>query len=129
MSRKRDDDAGTLGIEMPSQGRLGPGPVYQGVAKEIRERIEAKTIDRDLDAGAIAAARSCARSVDHASGHNLPHGTVASGMQLAALHAQLLAWLDRLGGTGGVDDPLSRLAAQWEEDERRGRTPAPHLEV
>lgn len=124
MARKRDDDD-TLGFDLPGD-RMGPGRVYQGVCKEIRERIEAGTLERDLAAGAIAAARSIARSIDHASGHN-PRGTVAAGMQLAALHAQLLAWLDKLGGPVAEDDPLNMLARKWqEEEEERGRATAPH---
>lgn len=121
MSRKEQD---TLALDMPPGDKLGPGPVYQGVCKEIRERIEAKLIERDLDAGSIAAARSIARSIDHASGRN-ERGTVAAGMQLAALHAQLLAWLDKLGGNQGADDPFSKFL----EDLNDSPAAAPHPEV
>jgi hypothetical protein len=89
---------------------LGPGPVYQGVCKAIRRALRDGALDRDADAGVIAAARSCARSIDHLAGHNLA-GKVAAGMQQAALHAALLAWLDRLAQTAGGPDPFAELLA------------------
>ena len=121
MARKTNH--GTLPIDVP-EDKMSPGVVYQGVCKEIRERLEAGLIDRDLDAGAIAAARSVARSVDHAAGNN-PRGTVAAGMQLAALHAQLQAWLDRLGPKDNASDPFSTFL----EDLNRAPATAPHPEV
>jgi hypothetical protein len=119
----------------------GPGPVYQGVAKSIRaladRRGPAKSgatpahPDRvawlEENAGAVAAARSLGASIDRVSGHT---GHQASGMQLASLHASLLAWLERLdplasGETNGVMDELTR-AFQDEEDRQRARAAAPH---
>ena len=122
MSARRDPDA--LDLEFPRGKPLGPGPVYQGVAKQIREMIEAQLIDRELDAGTIAAARSCARSVDTLAGHN-ERGQIAAGMQQAAMHAQLLAWLDKLGGREGADDPFTKFL----EDLNDSPTQAPHPEV
>lgn len=127
MARKDDDDK--LDLEMPGRKRLGPGPVYQGVAKQIREMTEAKMLDRDLDAGAIAAARSAARSVDEAAGHN-DFGRVAAGMQQAALHTALLAWLDKLGGKMPTDDPFAKMLSEFnQENSGDSRAPAPHPEV
>lgn len=105
----RDDDA-PLELPLTITGYrpkgLGPGAVYQGVSKQIRALIKDGTIDRSKDAGTIAAARSCARAIDHASGHN-DRGRVASGMQLAQLHAALLAWLNKLDDSGASLDPFS----------------------
>lgn len=124
----RKDDDGTLDLDMPGPKRLGPGPVYQGVAKQIREMIESDMIDRDLDAGAIAAARSAARSVDEAAGHN-QIGRVAAGMQQAALHAALLSWLEKLAGKLATDDPFAKMLAEFNEENRDGRAASAHPEV
>lgn len=127
MTKTRDD--GMLDLPMPPGDKLGPGPVYQGVAKQIRRMLADDRLDRDVDAGAIAAARSAARSVDHAAGHNA-RGAVGAGMQQAALHAALLAWLDKLGGTMGEGDPFAQLLHEFNrEGAPGGRAEAPHPEV
>lgn len=124
MAPRRPDE--TLGFELPDQRALGPGPVYQGTAKQIRRMILDGTVDRDADAGAIAAARSCARSVDHAAGHN-PKGSRAAGMQQAALHAQLLAWLDRLGGLDTDGDGFAQLLQEMASEGHTAPRPHPAL--
>lgn len=96
-----------IDIDVPS-GRWGFGPVYQGVCLEIRQRIDAGTIDEDLAAGAIAAARACARAVDYHTGYNA-RNAFAAGMQLAALHAQLAAWLVVLAGETEARDAFAEL--------------------
>lgn len=96
-----------LEIEIPA-GKWGFGPVYNGVCEEIRERVKAGKIDEQIDAGAIAAARACARAVDYHTGYN-PRNTFAAGMQLAALHAQLQAWLVVLAGTAEGTDAFAAL--------------------
>lgn len=110
---------------MPKPDAMGPGPVYQGVCKQIREMIEAKQIDRDLDAGAIAASRSLAKSIDHAAGHNA-RGTVAAGMQIGALHQQLREWLAVLVPAQAEGDPWREFLEEVNGD---SSTPTPHPEV
>lgn len=107
-SGPRRDDGALPGLGLTDQ--LGPGPVYQGVCKAVRRLLRTGVLDRDADAGAIAAARACARSVDHAAGHNV-QGRVAAGMQQAALHASLLAWLERLERSTSGPDPFAELLA------------------
>lgn len=82
----------------------GPGPVYQGVCKQIRELVETEAINAATQAGWIAQARSIARAIDVASGHT--GKAQAAGMQLAALHNQLDALLCRLSGTPEDRDPF-----------------------
>ena len=64
------------------------GPVYQGVAKQIRELIKADVADRGLQAGTISQARSLAHSIDVASGHFSPSSR-EYGASLATMHRQL----------------------------------------
>lgn len=72
-----------------------PGPIYQGVSKTLRKLIDAGTLDADLDAGTCAQLRSLAASIDRESGAD-PMRKQASGVSLAALHAQLASLLDRV---------------------------------
>lgn len=87
--------------------RTKAGPVYQGVCKQIRSMIAAQQIDRNTDAGTIAQARSVAASIDRVSGHD--GSRQASGMQLAALHAQLDQLIGRLIGDQTQDDAFAQL--------------------
>lgn len=104
-----------------------PGPIYQGVCKTIRQLIKDEALDRSRDAGDIAQARSLAASIDRVSGHN--GGYQASGMQLAALHAQLSEVMARINPVGDVDPFQELLAKMDEEDTRHGATETPHPEV
>ena len=122
MARKAQTDDALFGIEQESP--TGPGPVYQGVAKQLRALIANKTIDRDTHAGIIAAARSIAASIDRVSGHR--NGPQASGMQLSALHSSLLAWLDKLVPAEAGDDPWSEFLEEVRGD---STAPASHPEV
>ena len=100
---------------------LGPGPVYQGVSKQIRwltaSGAEGRTaageprepvIDATEYAGVIAAARQVAKSVDHATGHNLT-GWRANGRDSAPLIERLEALLLLLGGTLEATDEFQQL--------------------
>ena len=102
--------------------RSPAGPIYQGVCKQIRALEKDGTIDRAKDAGTIAQARSIAASIDRVSGHDDPRGQ-ASGMQLAALHAQLFEVIGRLTGDQTEDDAFTQLL---EEINHGSATPAPH---
>lgn len=82
---------------------IGPGPVYQGVSKQIRrltasgktyEHLEA-IIDEDEFAGVIALCRQLARAVDKATGHN-ETGWHANGRDLGPLAEQLRQALELL---------------------------------
>ena len=83
------------------------GPVYQGVAKQIRGLIAAGRLDKDLMAGTISQARALADSIDLASGHD--GGKPEYGTSLAAMHHQLDELLDRLGGQALEADPFEDL--------------------
>ena len=90
-------------------GRPVPaGPVYQGVCRQIRALLADGTLSRDRDAGLIAATRQLARSLDRASGHGGYRPEY--GQSLAAMHAQLVDMLGRLGGTS-EDDPIGEIMA------------------
>lgn len=104
-----------------------PGPIYQGVCKTIRELVKDETLDKARDAGDIAQARSLAASIDRVSGHN--GGYQASGMQLAALHAQLSEVMTRINPAGEVDPFQELLAKMDKEDSRHGGTATPHPQV
>lgn len=114
MSKKSD---ALFDVKAPGSG---PGPIYQGVCRQIRDLIDSGTIDRDTHAGTIAQARSLAGSIDRVSGHG---GTrQATGMQLAALHAQLDALLARLTPSDVSDgDPFEQFLR-----ELNGESSAPH---
>lgn len=86
------------------------GPVYQGVAKQIRELVKAGKLDKELMAGTIAQARALADSVDLASGHG--GGKPEYGTSLSAMHSQLDALLLRLGGDTGSIDPFTELLGE-----------------
>lgn len=117
-------------------GPDGPGPVYQGVTKTIRALASRRGPgksgatpahpDRVLwleeNAGAIAAARSVAASIDRESGHRAERKQ-AAGMQLQALHSSLLAWLERLDPTITDDagDPWETLVDKLERLEESDR--------
>ena len=87
--------------------RVGPGPVYQGVAKQIRALIAAGTLDKELLAGTISSARSLARTIDLKSGHG--GGELEYGASIAAMHKQLDELLVRLGGDAQQHDPFDEL--------------------
>lgn len=94
--RKSDDDAPDLfGGSSSTRRSSSPGPIYQGVSKTLRKLVEAGTLDADLDAGTCAQLRSLAASIDRESGAD-PMRKQASGVSLAALHAQLANLLDRV---------------------------------
>ena len=103
-----------------------PGPVYQGVCKTIRALEKAEQLDRSVDAGSMAQARSIAASIDRVSGHN--GGYQASGMQLAALHAQLSEVMVRLN-PAGASDPFQEFLEQLDKEDGHGHPTASHPEV
>jgi hypothetical protein len=121
--RKSSGDAPVLFT--PPKPKVPVGPVYQGVCAQIRELFptdddEAQARKRQL-LGTIAQARSVAGSIDRVSG--APLGDLptrqAAGMQLAALHAQLDALLDRLSPDGEQEDEFEQLRREMEEADRR----------
>lgn len=82
---------------------LGPGPIYQGVTKQLR-RLTATgkayadvepIVDADEYAGVIALCRQLARSVDTFTGHN-ETGWKANGRDLAPLVEQLRLALESM---------------------------------
>ena len=101
----------------PKAKSLG-GPVYQGVCEQIRILTSEHGLDKQANAGTIAQARSLAGSIDRVSGHNTKQ---ASGMQLAALHSQLDALLERLAPS--TDDAFTQLL---EEMNNAGTTAPSH---
>ena len=105
--------------------QLGPGPVRRGVDKQVRRLLAEEKLAKAHDAGLIAAARSLAKAVDTASGHG---GRMQSGMQLAALYAQLLTVLEALAKRAPTDDPFEEFirGLNDEEDTARGDAAAPH---
>lgn len=80
---------------------ISRGPVYQGVAKQIRELIDDGTIDKGKQAGTIAQARSLAHTIDLKSG--LGGVDPEYGASIAAMHKQLDELLVRLSGDDLVD--------------------------
>src|SRR5699024_3974189 len=81
---------------------IGPGPVYQGVSKQIRRLTASGTyskleqiIDPAEFAGVIALCRQLARAVDKATGHN-ETGWHANGRDLGPLAEQLRQALELL---------------------------------
>lgn len=115
MSRRKVD-APDLVLFDTRAGKTGPGPVYQGVSKQIRAlETDLAQDDKARIAGLAAAARSIAASIDRCSGHDDPRNQ-ASGMQLAALHTQLREHLIAMtpagaGGPDKFDEFLADLAA------------------
>lgn len=99
------DDAGLF--PAPKKKRSF-GPVYQGVAKQIRTLTESEQLDPDQFAGTIAAARALGSSIDRASGHP-DYLSQASGMQLAALHSELRELLAVLSPETAASDPFQEL--------------------
>lgn len=81
---------------------VGPGPIYQGVSKQIRRLTASGTysdltqiIDPDECAGVIALCRQLARALDKATGHN-EIGWVAAGRDIGPLAEQLRQALELL---------------------------------
>lgn len=122
MTTKNDD-----GLFPAPRPKVVPGPIYQGVCKTIRALTEAEQLDKKVDAGTIAQARSIASSIDRVSGHK--GGYQASGMQLAALHAQLSEVLERLNPAGTRDPFQDFLDELDKEGAPDGQATAPHPEV
>lgn len=118
----KDDD----GALFPTPKKPAGGPVYQGVCKTIRALTKEQVVDRLVDAGSIAQARSLAASIDRVSGHDGGHQ--ASGMQLAALHAQLSEVLVRLN-PAGASDPFQDFLDDLDKETGDARAQAPHPEV
>jgi hypothetical protein len=81
---------------------IGPGPVYQGVGKEIRHLIAEGIIDPREHAGTIALARSLARHIDKGNGHNLT-GWSANGRDQSPIAEQLRETLRILHPESNVD--------------------------
>lgn len=119
-----DDDA--LFPKTRAQAPRG-GPIYQGVCKTIRALESEGIVDKKVDAGSIAQARSIAASIDRVDGHDGGHQS--SGMQLAALHAQLSEVLVRLNPAGASDPFQDFLLELDKEGDTSGPAPAPHPEV
>ena len=94
--------------------KVSRGPVYQGVAKQIRALIADGALDKDARAGTIAQARSLAHTIDLKSG--LGDAEPEYGASVAAMHKQLDELLVRLSGdditVDPFDDLLDELAAQ-----------------
>ena len=95
--------------------RTGPGPVYQGVSKQIRALVKDDAALRDRAAGTIAAARSLAASIDRASGHDDPRAQ-ASGMQLASMHGELRELLAVLSPEAAAADPFQKFLDELDAD-------------
>lgn len=81
---------------------IGPGPIYQGVSKQIRRLTASgtysalpKIIDPDEYAGIISLCRQLARALDKATGHNKT-GWHANGRDLGPLAEQLRQALELL---------------------------------
>lgn len=128
MARSSSDD-GAL-FDVPAD-KDGPGPVYQGVGRTIRALAArqggAGSSERETwrqeNGAAISAALSLGASIDRVSGHR-PGARQAAGMQLSALHAQLLAWLERLDPHAGVlegGSVMDDLTRAFQEEEERQR--------
>lgn len=103
---------------------VGPGPIYQGVSRQIRratasgkafEDLE-PLIDADEHAGSIALARSVARTLDTLTGHN-PTGWVANGRDVAPLVEQLRELLLSLGAAAVEVDPFQEFIEQINNDD------------
>lgn len=116
-------------VELGVRKALGPGPVYQGVAKQIRRltatgkhRDEPQLVDPLVHAGTIAAARQLARAIDKHTGHN-PSGWVSSGRDLSPLFEQLRELMTQLAeaaGSAGKSDPF----LDWLNDDEAPAEPA-----
>lgn len=132
---------GTLPIPEPDAPKTRGGPVYQGVCKTIRHLADQRGPGRRKGqpahpdrlmweaehAGLIASARSLAESIDLANGY--AGHKVQGGMQVAALHAQLVDVLELLAprsSGGGVLETLAERFQELEESERASRATPPH---
>lgn len=93
-------------FETPTR-KVSRGPVYQGVAKQIRELVADGTVDKDKQAGTIAQARSLAHTIDLKSG--LGGADPEYGASVAAMHKQLDELLMRLTGDSAPVDPFDDL--------------------
>lgn len=120
----KEDDGALFKVGTTSPG---VGPVYQGVCKTIRALTTAQQLDKSVDAGSIAQARSIAASIDRVSGHKGGHQ--ASGMQLAALHAQLSEVLERIN-PAGASDPFQDFLEELDKEggPAHGHAQTPHPE-
>lgn len=115
---------------------LGPGPVYQGVNKQInaltasgkKNAAREQRVDPVEHAGTIAALRALARAIDRATGHN-PTGWHANGRDIAPLYERLEQLVRQL-----VGDDVDALDA-WMNDpdapkeDTRGRAETPHTPI
>lgn len=126
MSRARQDEDALF--PDPAAPRKRGGPVYQGVARQIRHLFPKDDQDaqarREQLAGTVSQALSLAASIDRVSGHD--GSTQANGVPLAAMHAQLDAILDRLAGTGTTDafqELLNELNGQGVPGDRQAQEP------
>lgn len=96
---------------------LGPGPIYQGVSKQLRRLTSSGTykhleqiVDPDEHAGTIALCRQLARAVDHFTGHNAT-GWRANGRDLAPLVEQLRLALESLRPEASESDEFQEFMA------------------
>ncbi len=87
--------------------KVSRGPVYQGVAKQIRALIADGALDKETMAGTIAQARSLAHTIDLKSG--LGDTEPEYGASVAAMHKQLDELLVRLSGDDIASDPFDDL--------------------
>jgi uncharacterized membrane protein YccC len=89
----------------PAAKSSSPGPIYQGVCKQLRALFPPGDAEaqkrKNLNAGTIAQARSLAASIDRVSGHGSAYQ--AAGMQLSAMHQELDELLLRLAPADGKD--------------------------
>lgn len=110
---------------------LGPGPVYQGVCKELRYLLakgkkhagREPLINEDEHAGTIASARALARAIDKATGHNLT-GYHVNGRDLAPMQERLDALMSQLRPGNTDTDPLMEWIKAPEEDPSDDPAPA-----
>lgn len=100
----------------PEKRTISRGPVYQGVAKQIRELIGDGTIDKGKQAGSIAQARSLAHTIDLKSG--LGGVDPEYGASIAAMHKQLDELLVRLSGDDLAVDPFDDLLDEMQNVQR-----------
>lgn len=110
-------DADAL-FDVPGEKPARGGALYQAVAKQVRTLADAGDLDLDRAAGLVGQARSIAAMIDYHSGRN-HRGQVASGMQLGALHGQLLEVLRELAPTAAEGGD------EWQEFTKAVRFPAP----
>ena len=90
------------------------GDVYKGVDLAIKTLEDLGVVDASRHAGLCAQARSLAGSIDRESGADETRKQ-ASGVSLAALHAQLSEVLARLDPQGDLEDGTDKAWRDFQE--------------